>query len=118
MTLSIGIGAFPSRQGLPGVAIRRLHGQFQVLAVEISLRTQKWSSLWTEIVLRRHKAHNEADPFGVGPIRPRSMNNRIMVERHFAGFQDDIRCAGFIDLDLNLFASLQKVVRAARFLMR
>jgi hypothetical protein len=41
----------------------------------------------------------------------------MMMERHVAGSQDKIDRVGFVDLDLDLFTSLQKVVRSARFLM-
>ena len=80
ITLSIGIRAFPSFQGRPDIAIGGSFGYFQVPAAgRGSLCAQKRSSLRTKIVLGRHEAYDEADPFGVGPIRPRSMNDRIVM---------------------------------------
>ena len=66
MTSSIGVGAFPSLQGRPEVGVGRSLGYFQASrAGRVPLGTQKWSSLRTEIIFRRHKADNEADPFSV-----------------------------------------------------
>ena len=118
MTASVGIGAFPSRQGFPNVAIAGTLGYFQVSAASgCSFCTQKRGSLWTEIVLGRHITYDESESLDIGSVRPRPVDDRMMMERHVAGSQDKIDRVGFVDLDLDLFTSLQKVVRSARFLM-
>ena len=118
MTPSVGIGAYPSRQGLPDVSIGGGLGYFQVpTAGGCTFCMQKWSSLWTEIVLWRHVTYDESESLDIGSVRTRAVDDRMMMQRHIAGSQDKIDRIGLIDLDLDLFASLQKVVRAVRFLM-
>jgi hypothetical protein len=114
----VSIGAFPSLQGRPGVAVGRFLCYFQVPAArQGSPGAQKRRSLRTKIVLWRDETHNKADPLRTGSIRPRSMNDRIVMEGHFTGSQDKIRCLGFIDFDLDLFTSPQKIISVTSFLM-
>ena len=114
---SVGMRAFPGRQGLPEVAIGRRFGQFQMPATGVSLRAQKRSSRLAEIVVWRYKTHNETNPFGVRPVRTGSMDDRVMMQGHLAGSQDDIDGIRIIHFDLDLLTPSKKVIRPARFAM-